>query len=961
MYETVWVRQLSYILGNANIATTLVLTAFMAGLSLGAGLLGSRADRLERPLRVYGWLEIAIAAAAMVVPAMLEVIQRLHTKVVAGSLPEWAPHVIDFVLVSALLVVPTALMGSTLPILVRWTAQQGDLAGRSLGWLYGLNNLGAVAGGLFAGYHGLRHLGLEGTTHMAMAINALVGLVALALDLAVTPARAAGGEPADTTRADPPERVPSSQVRGSLPFAAICGVIFVAGFAAMLFEIALMKVLPLILGSSTYSFSVIVCAFITGIAAGSFAAGLALPRVQRPEILLGACMIAAGLCFLLTIPLCNKLPVLYLWLKSQMSGSFETMQVIGAGLCFLIMLVPTFVMGGTLPLAVHLGTQGDSRVARQVGVLYTANTAGNILGTMITGLVLVPRLGFKATMEAGVAMQLVTGLTLITLAGKPPRGPGRAVVGILVVIGLYAHLYPEVDVLGLTAGVFRMNRPGSRSIEAALHENREIVFQEEDDQAFVTVERDAGTGILTLRVNGKPDASTGKDMPTQKLLAHLPLLVHGSAQQVLIIGLGSGSTPAAALRHPIRSLEVVELSPAVIRARQHFVAATGEIEKDSRLRVVNADGRNFLTYSSRSYDVVISEPSNPWCAGIATLYTREFFGIVRDHLTPDGVMCQWVQAYEMDPATFNLIVRTFRQVFPHVELFCVSGGDVLMLGSGKPIGLPGEILERRIAAPGVKEDMTAISVSSAMTLLGHHLLSSPRVEEFAGPGEINTDDLPILEYLAPYALYSRVTPTFPSSMDRVYDPHSPLRAYLSSHVPTTVEVFEFCQVLSVQYQPEVMMSLVSEAIERDLSNVPLRLARARNNLAAKRAREALEDLDELVSMGQRGAYLSQLRYEAALELESKPLSFSRPRRFPIALAAARELVDFAPDDPAAHARVASILFETRRWEEAEQEYRKAIELGSAGGKSHPDKPIHLLQLEKCRREMARMIAPAPRR
>lgn len=957
IYETVWVKQLSYVFGNTVTATTLVFAAFMGGLALGSSTLGAWADRSKRPLKLYGWLEMGITLSAMAFGPLLGVVRQMHAKVLAiPSLPGWVPFAFEFVALLLLMVIPTALMGATLPILCRWATRAGGHTGRSMGILYALNSAGAVVGGILAGFVLVRNLGLNTTAVVAMALNVLVGLIALVLDF-----MHASGEddaPAVDAPAATGKDVPAPDVLpdGDLAPGTLHAAIFVCGFAAMLFEITLMKVLPLILGSSTHSFSLMVSAFIAGIALGSAFMGWMMPRLQRPVTVLALLLTSAALVFMVTIPLHNGLPLFYLWLRVHFAAtSFTLAQVVAFVVCFVVMGIPSFLIGGVLPVAVHLATRRDaSSVAASVGRIYAWNTTGNILGTMLTGLLLVPRLGFKTSMEIGVILLAIAGLALFR-AAEGGRYLGRAVMVTVLLTAGYLAVYPRVDVAALTAGVFRPMNAQSGNLSNWVHQHREFLFSEEDEHAFVTVERTASSkGDLSLRVNGKAEASTGVDMPNQKLAAHIPLVLHPDPKKAFILGLGCGATVAAALKHPLESLECLEISPAVIRASQFFAPYIGDIRSDKRLQLIQDDGRAFLEHSPTKYDVIISEPSNPWFAGIASLYTREFFLTERAHLAPGGLMLQWVHIYEMNMETFRVVVRTFRTVFPHVQMFRVNGGDVLMVGSEGPILLDPEAIRRGIERPGVKEDLASLRVNTPLIFLGHHLVAAEHVEELAGFGLINIDDCPVLEYMAPEAFYSRSGMTLSDLELRILPEENPVKKLLKTYTPGSQEVLDFCSRMESDYGIRILIGMLDEALERSPDSLELHLRRGAYLASMGDHRAAMTDLDIVWAKAPETPGLVDLRFETASKLEGDRLSFTRPRTFDVALETAQFMVAQSPEDLEAQGLLAAVHFNRREWPVAEAKYRSLLEK-RLGMKDPPEADqrlisAHFLMLAICRLE-----------
>ncbi|MBI4735242.1 MAG: fused MFS/spermidine synthase, partial [candidate division NC10 bacterium] len=306
------------------------------------------------------------------------------------------------------------------------------------------------------------------------------------------------------------------------------------------------------------------------------------------------------------------------------------------------MLLPTFFLGAVLPVAAEFLTRRARGAGEAVGRLYTANTIGNILGTVVTGLLFIPRFGFKSSMEIGTLLDILAGAALLVLDPRFARwakAASSAVTAGLVV--LYFALYPPLDALALTYQIFRLRTVpdmGGQSLMDNLKKGRVLLFFEEDGTGTVSVDQTLETGTRALRVNGKVDASTAGDLNTQKLVGHFPLLFHAAPRKVMLVGMGSGITAYSALRHPLERLTCVEISPAVVNASRLFTEQNGDVASDGRFKLIIEDARTFLETTRERYDVIISEPSNPWFAGVANLYTRELFETARARLAPGGVM-----------------------------------------------------------------------------------------------------------------------------------------------------------------------------------------------------------------------------------------------------------------------------------------------------------------------------------
>ena len=360
---------------------------------------------------------------------------------------------------------------------------------------------------------------------------------------------------------------------------------------------------------------------------------------------------------------------------------------------FLLLLVPSLLFGAAFPLAVRLLGQGRGGAGQALGRAGAANTAGAIAGALLAGFVALPALGLRRTLLAAAGAHAVAGLVALLPAW---RGAPRWLTLAGVAVGAWAapRLAPPWDAALFAGGPYKYalyTKP--EEMEQELRSG-ELVFYRDGRAATVSVKRLGGS--LSLSVDGKVDATNTADMLTQRLLAHLPLLLHGSARQALVIGLGSGVTVGSALTHPLASVEAVEISPEVVDAARLFRRANRGALDDPRLRVVVGDGRHHLQTATGPYDVTISEPSNPWMAGVANLFSRDFFALARTRLGPGGLFCQWAHVYNMSPRDLRVVVGSFSDVFPEAALFVVNEGDVLLLGAR--IAYSGESKFMRAAA-----------------------------------------------------------------------------------------------------------------------------------------------------------------------------------------------------------------------------------------------------------------------
>lgn len=746
VYEVVWLRMLGLVVGHAVDALTAVLAAFMAGLALGAALSGRLAGRVRHPLATCAWIEVGVAAFAALLPAafvwLLPASLWLRD---ALNLSYQAFGVSQVALACALLLLPATLLGGTLPLLSQGLSRGHEQPARVAGGLYTANTAGAVLGALAAGYWLLPALGNRATAWMAGCAN----LAAAALLMAA----AGRGKPAAAT---PPALVPAEA--GARAGALwISAALAVSGAVTMIFEVAWTRALALIIGSSTYAFSAVLVAVLIGLAMGS--GGYVWLRGGRPASLttLASVQAAVGLSATLVLLGLEHLPELLI-AGLRWSDAPGWVALLDLALSVGALLLATLCIGATFPCALAATGAGAEGIGRQLGRLYAINTAGAVAGVILGGLVLVPALGVHGSLKVGVTASLVTAAALWMVGG----GRGRTLrVGAAAGAAALVALLPPWDarVMSAAPAVYAKSflGEGGRSFRERVAEEA-VLFYRDGKSGSVAVTR-FGSRTL-LRINGKIDASTGSDMPTQLLAAHLPLLVHPDPRHVFVLGLGSGVTAAAVLAHPVERVEVLELEPAVIEASRFFAAAQGRSLADPRLRLVVGDGRSFLRAVPPPYDVIISEPSNPWIQGMAGLFSVEFFTQARERLRPGGVMLQWVQTYNLAPEDLRMVVATFRSVFPATSIWQPAVGDLLLLGriDASPLDLR-SVRARWDALPGLRDDFARVPLGSWAGALGFFVLGEADAARLAEGSRLNTDDRLPLEWSAPRSVYLDTTPT----------------------------------------------------------------------------------------------------------------------------------------------------------------------------------------------------------
>ncbi len=752
VYETVWLRQLILVFGSTLYAASAVLSTFMGGLALGAWLSGHAMDRLRvRPLLVYGILEIALGVYAVLVPSLLGGLTPLVGVLwkAGGSESFLWLSVGKLAGIAAVLLPPTVLMGASLPVLSRQVARREAAIGGDVGALYAVNTLGAVLGTVLTGFVLLPALGMTATLRSTAAVNAAIGVAALFLAGRFSPVPAAA-----SAAPHGPAAVRDQGRRTTL------WVFAVSGFVAMALEVAWTRGLALVVGSSVYAFALMLVAFLSGLGLGSaaFAAWIRGGRLD-PAALLAGLLGGAGALAFSTAWMMQLMPGLFG--RIFLSASLDPWEwfVVQLLIALLVMFPTTFLLGGIFPAVLQLHTRGLDRVSSSVGRVYAANTLGTILGALAAGFILVPSLGVADTVALAGAVELALGLLvawkLTAAAGPRLRLAFPFALGLVLV----PVARPDWDVLLMNSGVYmNLDRlPEGRTWRGFvrnLKKTHRVVYARDGLTASVLVADHIPSKSRYLAVNGKADASTQTDLETQLLLAHFPLLLHEHPQDILVIGLASGITVGAVATHPVRHIGVIEVERAMLEAARLFSQANGAVLDDPRVRVRINDARNELEFDPRTYDIVISEPSNPWMTVASNLFTEEFFRLARARVRPGGIFCQWVQAYCLRPEDVRSILAAFHAAFPHVLVFeTLRGVDLLMIGTEEAVRFDLVRLEGRMSELKVRMDLGRVGLRRPSDLLALFRLGDLEVDRVVGGAVRNTDDNGRVEFSAPKALY----------------------------------------------------------------------------------------------------------------------------------------------------------------------------------------------------------------
>lgn len=749
IYEVSWTRLLTLYMGHSTAAASAVVAAFMGGLAVGAAAGGRFAARLSREqcLKAYIGLEAVVVIVALLLPFELAAFTPLLRAAYDNGNPNLVFPAVRLLSCLVMMFVPAAALGATFPVAVRWYVHAPERAGSAGGALYAVNTAGAAVGALVAGFVLIPSIGVSWTTRIGMLASglAMIAILALArLD------RSAGALPSKTAVPRKKERPAGADAAPHAPaprwLAAV--VLGATGFASLAFEIAWTRVLSVTLGPTIYAFSATLAVLIGGVAIGSAIGSRVAAVSKRPALWLGIVLALGAIAASAASALAGgDVPLRVARDVAAAPDAFGQLLAGGAILIALLILPTAACFGAAFPLAFSLVD------APALGLVYAINTVGAVAGSLASGFFLIPRFGLQPTL-ALVSLVLVFACGLVMLFGRLSE-IGRAVTGVVAVGGVAMLVFsPPWDRELLASGgyIYAPYVPRVLDLETALKAGTLLYYRE---GATATVSVKKLTGTTSLAIDGKVDASTRSDMLTQRLVAHLPLLLHEHPREICIIGLGSGVTLGSALRHPVERADLVELSPEVVEASQYFAAENYHALSDPRTHLVVGDGRSHLLLTSRKYDVIVSEPSNPWIAGVASLFTREFFTAAKRRLAPGGIICQWAHTYNISNGDLRSIVATFRSVFPYATAWMIGEEDVLLIASDAPMDGRLANIAKNWSRPGVAEDLATVDASEPFSLLSLYVAGPAELEKYGEPGTVFTDDRSSLEFSAPRELHNR--------------------------------------------------------------------------------------------------------------------------------------------------------------------------------------------------------------
>jgi spermidine synthase len=761
--ELLWTRMLTLVFGSTALAVSTVLTAYMGGLGLGSYLAGKLADRLKDPVRAYALAEAAIGIYALAVPWLIGFYPGLNQWLWASFGDRYTPlSLLRFFASAGLLIVPTTLMGATMPILARYFVSRPFELGRAslrLGTLYAVNLFGAVAGSFATGFFFLPMAGVRVTNWVAATFDMSLAAAILIARRLVRSRRPSSSLDEIAAASQTVSAAPGGATATITPIArrVVMLSFAVSGATAMVLQVLWTRALAVIIGSSIFSFTIILLAFLVGLGSGSAVFGRLVGRLRDPVRGLAMTHLGIVACIGLSYLITDRLPFVFTYLLSSTLVSADAVLTCQFALACLTVLPSTFLMGAIFPLTIRVVTGDLATVGRDVGFAYALNTVGAIIGSFFSGFVILPSLGLQHGIYLAAVVDLLLALLLFAVAPALPRMRRLAGIAAAVAMALGALALPRWNLTNFSIGFFRISMARDY-IEMVEHRHQRKKWQMPKlvyykDGIATTVSVDQWGKVYSMKNNGKVDASNDADMPTQISVGLLPLLLYDNdhAPKVALIGYGSGVTAGAVTQYPIASLEVVELEPAIYEAAHFFDDVNHRPTENPKVRAIAGDGRNFLTQRKDKLDVIISQPSNPWITGVSNLFTREYFQSVKSRLADDGIFCQWAQLYEMAPWNIKAIYRTLAGEFPYVMVFAAEdlSSDTILIASRKPIELDIRKIARAFENPVTAAEAKRAGFDSPHDVPAFLLLGAEEMRSFTAGAQLNTDDNALIEFAAP--------------------------------------------------------------------------------------------------------------------------------------------------------------------------------------------------------------------
>jgi len=742
LYQTTWLREFRLIFGNSTAASAAVLGIFMGGLGLGSAVLGQRAERTTRPLAFYAKLELLIAASAALTPTLIWLARAAY--IACGgtfAMGGFLGTSVRLLLAAAALGVPTILMGGTLPAMARFAVSDEDSNRRGLALLYGMNTLGAVAGAAAGTFFLLEQFGDRKTLYLACILNAIVAGIAWVV--------ARGEQSCECVAAG---REDEGSRNTAVPLPLILGAAALTGFVFLLMELVWYRMLSPILGGTAFTFGLILAVALLGIGSGGLL--YSLFASQRRPTLNGFASTCALEALFLAIPYAigDRIALSAMLLQPLATLGFYGRVVGWAGICGVIVFPAALIAGIQFPLLLGLLGKGREKVGTQTGAAYAWNTGGAIAGSLAGGFGFIPVFTAIGTWKLVIILLIACAFFAVIIGQRNLGRPWHTLPSLLInTLAVFILIFATGPTAAWRHGQLdRMKKYSAtpNQIHDLLHSlRRDILWQADGVESSIGISK---TNALGFIVNGKCDGNVKADAGTQVMSGLLAALTHPHPQTAAVVGLGTGSTAGWIAAIPsIERVDVIELEPVIKKFAAQCAPVNHDALANPKLNLIFGDGRELLQTSKEKYDLIVSEPSNPYRAGVASLFTREYYETLAQKLNSGGLFAQWMQTYDVDLRTVRIFYATFSSVFPHIETWQTQAGDLLLIGSQTPISYDFDSLRTRIALEPFRTALPNVWRTTDLEGVFTHYLANGKFARtvMQNPGiPLNTDDQMLLEF-----------------------------------------------------------------------------------------------------------------------------------------------------------------------------------------------------------------------
>ncbi|MDI6642055.1 MAG: fused MFS/spermidine synthase, partial [Elusimicrobiota bacterium] len=676
-----------------------------------------------------------------------------------------------FFIFSASIILPCVSIGATFPVVSKLLVHKKELVGVDIAKLYSINVFGAVFGTVLCGYWLIRFFGILLTILIASLINILLGLYLLHLTRDSLSRQRSEHTQQEMIIPRISPLIPPLMSTPNITRNIVLVIFFLTSAISILYQLCATRIFLQVIGSSVYSTTIVLSAYLAGIAFGSYIFSKFIAKRENSLLVFATIEILTGLTMLVFVKLCNYLPIGFLIIYNKFGDNYSMFQVLQFLLCLIAILFPTVFLGMMFPLVSKIYVEdrkiNQLDIKQDIGKVYSLSCLGSAGGSFITGFVLIPSYGFSKLIHLGILLNicfaLVLLIVLLTRTLKKYLFQTICSAGIFaVLLCLPVNIGQQYITSGVSVYANKYLKKGNKILHwKEMMERSKLIYYYEGPTVTVTVKR-SPEGILSLAGNGKVEASSSYlDMPTQLLLGHLPLLIHPKPEDVCVIGLASGITLGAVVcYHEVKRIDCIEIEPVMIKASRFFSDWNNNPLEDKRVNVIVDDGRNFLfaeLKKKKKYDIIISQPSNPWITGVSNLFTKEYFQLGLKNLKETGIFCQWFQAYNVSLTDLKIFFNTFSAVFPHSTVWFLGQGDCILLGSNKKLVIDYKELTRRMALMRVKGSLSKINVNHPLQLLTYFGFGQEKLTKFGDELKtvktINTDNYPTLEFSIPARLH----------------------------------------------------------------------------------------------------------------------------------------------------------------------------------------------------------------